>query len=97
MYGIRRDTIEYFRGVEKFMDRAIEDMSRRGNQTIICPCRDCHNLRSFQNVEKIRVHLIRHGFKERYTQWVWHGENFKVSINVRMSESVLNSESDGEI
>jgi hypothetical protein len=35
MYGIRRDTIEYLRGVEEFMDYAIEDMSQKGDQTIL--------------------------------------------------------------
>jgi Transposase-associated domain len=93
MYGIWRDTIEYLRGVEEFMDYAIEDM---GNQIIFYPCRDFQNLRRFQNIKEVRVHLIRRGFKERYTQWLWHGENFEASINVGRSEAVLNSESDGE-
>jgi Transposase-associated domain len=93
MYGIWQDTIEYLRGVEEFMDYAIEDM---GNQTILYPCRDFQNLRRFQNIKEVRVHLIRRGFKERYTQWLWHGENFEASINVGRSEAVLNSESDGE-
>jgi Transposase-associated domain len=81
---------------EESMDRAIEDMSRMVNQTILCPYWDCQNLRRFQNVKEVRVHLIRRELKERYTQWIWYGENFEVSINFRTDESVLNSESDGE-
>jgi Transposase-associated domain len=45
MYVIRRDTIEYLRGVEEFMDYVIEDMSQKSDQTIIFPCRDYPNLR----------------------------------------------------
>jgi hypothetical protein len=31
MYEIRRDTIKYLRGVEEFIDYAIEDMSQTGD------------------------------------------------------------------
>jgi Transposase-associated domain len=96
VYGIMRDTIEYLIGVEKFMDYVIKDMCQRDDQVFFCPCRDCQNLWRFWNIEEVRVQLIRCGFKERYTQWLWHEENFEVSINIRTSRAVLNSESDGE-
>jgi hypothetical protein len=43
MHGIRRVTIEYLRGVEKFIYYATEDMSQRGDQLILYPCRDYQN------------------------------------------------------
>jgi hypothetical protein len=47
MYEIRQNTIEYLRGVEEFMDYTTEDMSQKGDEIIIYPYRDCHNLRRF--------------------------------------------------
>jgi Transposase-associated domain len=46
-YESGRDTIEYLRGVEEFMDYAIEDMSKKSDKIILYPCRDCQNLRRF--------------------------------------------------
>jgi Transposase-associated domain len=65
---------------------------KKGDQTILYPCRDCQNLRIFRNVKEVRVHLIRHGFKERYTKQIWHGDNSEEYMNVGMSRDVLNSE-----
>jgi Transposase-associated domain len=74
------------------MDYAIEYMSQKCDQIIFCPCRDCQNLRRFRNIEEVRVHLIRRGFKERYTKLIWHGDNSEEYINVGTSRDVLNSE-----
>jgi Transposase-associated domain len=95
MYGIKWDTSEYIRCVEEFLDCATEDMNRRGDHTIPCPYRDCQNLRRFQNVGEIRVHLIVRGFKERYIRLIWHGENLE-QLNIRTNIVISNAESDGE-
>ena len=86
MYG-RRDTSAYLLGVEEFIDCAKEHMRRRGDETILCPCSDCENLRRFRDVREVRGHLIRRGFKERYTRWVWHGECFEESANAEASKA----------
>jgi Transposase-associated domain len=104
MYGVRRDTFQYLRHIEEFLNRTIENMRQRDDQTVLCPWRDCQNVRRFQNIKKIRNHLIRHGFKERYTRWVWNGEsNDEISINVGTSikfvadlEDISHDESSGE-
>jgi Transposase-associated domain len=70
MYEIRRDTLEYVRGVDEFINCVTENMRQSMTQIILCSCRNCQNVRRFQDVEKIRNHLIRRGFKERYTRWV---------------------------
>ena len=41
---------------------------------MICPCVDCGN-NKLQPVEEVRCHLIRRGFKRKYTNWYWHGED----------------------
>lgn len=86
MYG-RRDTSAYLLGVEEFINCAKEHMRRRGDETILCPCSDCENLRRFRDVREVRGHLIRRGFKERYTRWVWHGECFEESANAESSKA----------
>jgi Transposase-associated domain len=95
MYGIRQDTSEYMRGIDELFDCATEYMSQRDDQIILCPGRDCQNLQRFQNIGEIRVHLIMRGFKERYTRWIWHGENLK-QLNVGTSRVISNAESEGK-
>ena len=73
MYG-RRDTTAYLRGVDEFIDCAKEYMTRTGDVAILCPCVDCHNSKKSGDLADVRSHLVRRGFKERYTRWVWHGE-----------------------
>jgi Transposase-associated domain len=77
MYKIKRNTIEYLRGINEFLECASEDMRNRGARTLICPYEDCQNLRRFRNIKQMRDHLIRHGFMNRYTRWVRHGENIE--------------------
>jgi UDP-N-acetylmuramate-alanine ligase len=86
MYGVRRDIFQNLRGVEEFLNHAIENMRQRGDQTVLCLCRDCQNVRRFRNIEEIRNHLIKCGFKEWYTRWVWQGEpKDERSINIGTS------------
>jgi Transposase-associated domain len=67
MYKIKRNTIEYLRRIDEFLESASEDMRNRGAQTLVCPCEDCQNLRRFGNIKQVRDHLIRRGFMDRYT------------------------------
>jgi Transposase-associated domain len=93
MYEIRHDTLEYVRGVDEFINYTTENMRQTSAQTILCLCRECQNVRRFQDVEEIRNHLIRRRFKERYTRWVWNGEcNGEGSTNVRTRTKYLNEE-----
>jgi hypothetical protein len=39
--------------------------------------------------------LIIRRFKERYTQWIWHGENLE-QLNVGTNRVISNAESEGE-
>ena len=74
MYETRRTSNEYLRGVREFMEVAVEDMTRKGVKKLICPCVDCGN-NKLQPVEEVRCHLIMRGFKSKYTNWYWHGED----------------------
>jgi Transposase-associated domain len=50
-----------------------------GDQTVLYSYRDCQNVHRFHNVEQIRNHLIRYGFKERYTRW-YGMESFMILV-----------------
>ena len=91
MYG-RRDTSAYLVGIQQFINCAKEHMRRTDDPSLLCPCRDCENTRRFRDVEEVRYHLIRRGFKQRYTRWVWHGECFEESANAESSKASNMSE-----
>ena len=79
MYNISRIEEDYIRGVNKFIFCAVEHQNKKekehGNKDLIsCPCCLCGNLKNFSNIEIVRDHLFRHGFKRNYTTWFWHGE-----------------------
>jgi Transposase-associated domain len=64
MYKIKRNTIEYLRRIDEFLECASEDMRNRGVQTFVCSCEDCQNLRRFGNIKQVRDRLIRRGFMD---------------------------------
>jgi len=43
-----------------------------------CPCVNCVNGRR-HSLEVIRSHIICDGFRRSYTNWIWHGEQPKMS------------------
>jgi Transposase-associated domain len=99
MYKIKRNTIEYLRGIDQFLECASEDMRNRGARTLVCPCEDCQNLRRFGNIKQVRDHLIRREFMDRYTRWVWQGENIETVDNTENSrniENIVRDESEGD-
>jgi Transposase-associated domain len=86
MYGVRRDIFQYLRGIEEFLNRAIENMRQRVIRPFIVHVVIVRMYADFKISKKIRNYLIRRKFKEQYTRWVWHGEsNDERSINVGTS------------
>ena len=63
MYKDLRTSNEYLSGVREFMKVATEDMTKKGDKKMICPCVDCGNNKR-QPVDEVREHLIRRGFKK---------------------------------
>ena len=79
MYEIPRATAEYINGVEDFIKCATSYLEKKEKedgkeQMILCPCRDCNNFKKYRNIDTVRDHLFRRGFKEGYLKWIWHGE-----------------------
>ena len=75
---------EYIEGVSGFMEVAIEDMRNKGDEQLTCTCVDCRNNKR-QPIDEVRSHLIRRGFKRKYTNWYCHGENVLDNINDEVS------------
>jgi Transposase-associated domain len=95
MYEMKwRYTIEYLSGVDEFMNCAINYMKSTGEQTLLCPCCDCQNLRRFHNVNEVRGHLMTRGFMRKYTKWIWHEQTFERTVNVGTSRNILDSETE---
>ena len=78
MYKASRISKEYIDGVAEFMRIAEEDMRKKGDNYLICPCVDCKNTKR-QSPAEVRSHLIERGFKRKYTNWYWHGEDIGVT------------------
>ncbi|KAK1359295.1 hypothetical protein POM88_020707 [Heracleum sosnowskyi] len=79
MYKISRVAREYIDGVENFIEFAEEFLKKKRmelgkEEMIMCPCRDCYNLKKYPSATTVRDHLFRRGFMNDYTKWIWHGE-----------------------
>ncbi|KAK1402828.1 hypothetical protein POM88_002433 [Heracleum sosnowskyi] len=79
MYKISRVALEYIDGVENFIEFAEEFPKKKRmelgkEEMIMCPCRDCYNLKKYHSAMTVRDHLFRRGFMNDYTKWIWHGE-----------------------
>lgn len=90
MYG-DRSTIEFFNGVQQFCRVACEHQKMIGVATILCPCRDCNNIRKWDHIAIIEEHLLRRGFKQGYSSWFWHGESMEP---LNLESVVANNEED---
>ena len=93
MYNVKRNDDEFLNKIEEFINCALNDQLRRGEETIFCPCRHCKNKRRLRNIDQIRDHIIRYGFKQNYTRWIWHGESI---LSRASSNNHENDENDQE-
>ena len=57
---------EYIKRVSELMKVAVEDMRKKGEDELLCPCVDCGNLKRHP-VHEVQDHLVRRGFKRKYT------------------------------
>ena len=90
MYKISRATHEYIDGVNRFIESAEKNLKKEDR--ITCPCEDCFNLQKHPSAI-VRDHLIRHGFMDNYTKWIWHGEGIHSG---KRKTSAENYESTGD-
>jgi Transposase-associated domain len=61
-------------------------MRLRGEIKLLCPCCDCQNFIRWKDVGEVKSHLIRYGFKQRYTRWTKHGESVDAEIGMNLSD-----------
>ena len=73
----------YAEGVKKFLEFALGTCDSDGR--IICPCKECQNLRSHK-IDLVREHLFVKGIDKGYTDWVLHSESYPTSFEVPHDE-----------
>ena len=76
--NLPRNTIQYVKGLEEFLDFAIANRSVEGR--IKCPCLDC-KFRRWLTRNEVYEHLILKQFPVGYTRWIWHGESSVVDTS----------------
>jgi hypothetical protein len=59
----------FVNAVSAYMEHNVEALG-----FINCLCRDCKNLKQWDSMELIRVHLLWRGFMPNYMVWAKHGE-----------------------
>ena len=98
MYG-RRDTLEFWNGVQEFCERALAYQRTLGGKGLYCPCVDCNCVNVVDSVEIIRDHVLCRGFRQLYHVWIWHGESGEYSgdldrndVRVRSNEIHVDEE-----
>nr|XP_009621832.1 uncharacterized protein LOC104113387 [Nicotiana tomentosiformis] len=71
--NLRRETDEYIRGVNDFLDFAFERAAQ--GKEIMCPCIKCIN-RYWYYRNVVEDHLVVYGFVKGYSKWNFHGEGY---------------------
>ncbi|KAK1396701.1 hypothetical protein POM88_006564 [Heracleum sosnowskyi] len=105
MYNISRIEEDYIKGVQDFILCALRHQSKKEKENgykdlISFPCHLCGNLNFFDDIDIIKDHLFRYGFKRNYTTWIWHGEVMDSSgtsdshRNYGGGDSVFNNDED---
>ena len=61
------------KGVEQFLEFALERTRPNEDGKYLCPCINYLN-GSEQVRDDIQEHLLCDGIKNYYTTWIWHGE-----------------------
>ncbi|XP_076925784.1 uncharacterized protein LOC143588741 [Bidens hawaiensis] len=88
MYRRDRTDAVYMIGVQGFLKTTETHRVNVEAQSIFCPCAVCKNFQT-HDIKEIKFHLLKHGFRPRYTCWSKHGE----SIDDR-STSLINLDND---
>jgi Transposase-associated domain len=67
-------------------------MRLRGEVKLLCPCCVCQNFIRWKDAEEVKSHLIRRGFKQRYTRWTKHGEYVDARTSMNLPDLGTNVE-----
>ena len=73
-----RKLVAYMNGVKDFVEHIVNfvDSSRK----VRCLCNKRVNM-TFERIRIVQVHLLKNGFHQFYTGWIFHGEPFHNPIN----------------
>jgi hypothetical protein len=78
MYGIRRNSSTFLTELTNFLEVAQKHAQISSTKKIHCSYCDCCNKIVWENINAIKMHMIKHGFVKGYKTWSHHGEKQKV-------------------
>ena len=67
--------MDYYNGVQGFINFATSITRNFTGGGIRCPCRKCQN-KKYLHPDVVMMHLLHKGFSENYQCWYAHGEIF---------------------
>jgi hypothetical protein len=85
MYG-ERATQSFADAFNGFLLVTDNDMRRKGNVKMCCPCHICGNTQIFLSRETLQLHLLTKSFMEGYTRWTCHVEEAEVVVGQGLEE-----------
>src|SRR5438105_3231645 len=74
MYRLQIFGIEYEKELDVFMEAAENYVRNNKLKHRCCPCKECRNLRMWDDRRVNIQHLTLKGFMVNYTCWIMHGE-----------------------
>ena len=76
VYEMNDSYIYMDRTINGFFKVASEDMNRKGETEILCPCKKCENeVLIDPSTGRVKMHLLKHSFMPGYTRWTRNGED----------------------
>ena len=82
-------SLDYMNGVIKdFVEHASNFIDSSGK--VRCPCKKPVNM-NFKRIGVLRGHLLRNGFHEFYTKWIFHSQKIHNLINEDETRDILNN------
>jgi hypothetical protein len=72
MYGIWRNSSTFLIELTNFLEVAQKHTQISRTKQICCPCCDCCNKIVWEDINSIKMHLIKRGFVKGYKTWSHH-------------------------
>ena len=83
------------RTINGFFKVVLEDMNRKGETKILCPCKKCENIVLIDpSTGHVKMHLLKYDFMPGYTWWTSHGEEEE---DVKVEGEVHDDELEGGV
>ncbi|KAM0890273.1 hypothetical protein ACQ4PT_027104 [Festuca glaucescens] len=97
MYQARR-TDDYFRQeLNKFVKAAENNAKDEKKKVVVCPCKNCKNIRVIKDPTTIRPLVLMYGFVEDYMIWTSHGEKNNAPPSLNQIDEIMQNDDFGRM